>query len=73
MEAVVAVLLGLPMTLLVTAAAFAIGLVGGIPLMLGLRSRHRAVRLAVRFVVDLIRGVPPIVWLFVLFLSLIHI
>ncbi|MDQ1076099.1 MULTISPECIES: amino acid ABC transporter permease [Microbacterium] len=67
MEAVVAVLLGLPMTLLVTAAAFAIGLVGGIPLMLGLRSRHRVVRLVVRFVVDLIRGIPPIVWLFVLF------
>lgn len=67
MEAVIAVLLGLPTTLLVTVAAFGIGLVGGIPLLLGLRSRHRPVRLIVRVVVDLIRAIPPIVWLFVLF------
>lgn len=67
MQALLAILLALPTTLLVTAAAFAIGAVVGVPLMLGLRSRHRAVRLAVRFVVDLIRGIPPIVWLFVLF------
>lgn len=66
-DALLVVLLGLPMTLLVTALAFAIGLVGGIPLMLGLRSRIRAVRLGCRLVVDLIRGVPPIVWLFLLY------
>jgi len=66
-DALLVVLLGLPMTLLVTVLAFTIGLIGGIPLMLGLRSRTRAVRLACRFVVDLIRGVPPIVWLFLLY------
>ncbi|MFC6354626.1 amino acid ABC transporter permease [Luethyella okanaganae] len=66
-DAITVVLLGLPFTLLVTALSFAIGLVGGIPLMLGLRSRIRPVRLAIRFVVDLIRGVPPIVWLFLLY------
>lgn len=66
-EAILAVLLGLPMTLVVTAAAFAIGLVGGVPLMLGLRSRHAVVRLGVRVIVDIIRGVPPIVWLFLLY------
>jgi polar amino acid transport system permease protein len=66
-EALVAVLLGLPMTLLVTALAFLIGAVGGIPIMLGLRSRWVPLRLTVRFIVDLIRGIPPIVWLFLIY------
>lgn len=69
-DALVAILLGLPMTLVVTVAAFAIGLIGGIPLLLGLRSRIRVVRLAVRLVIDLIRGVPPIVWLFLLYFGI---
>ena len=67
MNAFTAVLLGLPMTLLVTAAAFAIGIICGIPLMLGLRARWKPVRLALRLVVDVIRGVPTIVWLFLLY------
>lgn len=66
-DALLVVLLGLPMTLLVTALSFTIGVIGGIPLMLGLRSRIHWVRLACRLVVDLIRGVPPIVWLFLLY------
>ncbi|MEV6347658.1 amino acid ABC transporter permease [Actinoplanes sp. NPDC051851] len=65
-----AVLLGLPLTLVVTAAAFALGAVGGIPLMLGLRSRFTPVRLLVRLAVDLLRGVPTIVWLFLLYFGL---
>jgi polar amino acid transport system permease protein len=66
-DALTAVLLGLPMTLLVTALAFVIGAVGGIPIMLGLRSRWTPLRLSVRFIVDLIRGIPPIVWLFLIY------
>ncbi len=64
--ALLAVLRGLPMTLLVTLAAFAIGLIGAVPLALLLRARWVVVRLVFRFVVDLIRGIPIIVWLFVL-------
>lgn len=67
MDALTAVLLGLPMTLLVTAASFAIGLAGGIPLMLGLRSKNRRVRMTFRLIIDVIRGVPTIVWLFLLY------
>ncbi len=66
-DAFFAVMLGLPLTLLVTASAFAIGLVGGIPLMLGLRSQITPVRLLTRFLVDIIRAVPPIVWLFLIY------
>lgn len=66
-SAILTVLAGLPMTLLVTALAFSIGLVGGFPIMLGLRSRIAPVRLCVRMLVDLIRGIPPIVWLFLIY------
>lgn len=61
------VLLGLPMTLVVTASAFTIGILLGFPVMLGLRSRYAPVRLAFRVAVDIVRGVPPIVWLFLIF------
>ena len=66
LDAFLAVLSGLPMTLLVTLAAFVIGLIGAVPLALLLRARWLVVRLVSRFVVDLIRGIPIIVWLFVL-------
>ncbi|MDF2442191.1 MAG: polar amino acid transport system permease protein [Subtercola sp.] len=67
MNEFLAVLAGLPLTLLVTVCAFAIGLLGGLPIMLGLRSRILPVRLLCRLIVDLIRGVPTIVWLFLLY------
>jgi polar amino acid transport system permease protein/cystine transport system permease protein len=66
-DAITAVLLGLPMTLLVTALAFTIGAIGGIPIMLGLRYPWKPLRLTIRFIVDLIRGIPPIVWLFLIY------
>lgn len=65
--ALLAVLAGLPLTLVVTAVAFAIGLVLGVPIVLGLRSPILPLRLATRLLVDLIRGVPTIVWLFLLY------
>lgn len=67
MDVVYAVLLGLPVTLLVAGAAFLIGALAGVPLMLGLRSGLRPVRLLFRLVVDIIRGIPPIVWLFLIY------
>jgi len=66
-NAFIAVLMGLPMTLLVTVVAFAIGAIGGIPIMLGLRLRFAPLALLFRFAVDLIRGIPPIVWLFLIY------
>lgn len=66
MDAFSAVLQGLPMTLMLTASAFAIGIVGAVPLAVGLSSSNIVVRLACRLFVDLVRGVPIIVWLFLL-------
>ncbi|HEX6501300.1 MAG TPA: amino acid ABC transporter permease [Micromonosporaceae bacterium] len=62
---------GVPMTLAVTAGALALGAVLGLPVMLlATRSPWRPVRGAVRLVVDLVRGVPPIVWIFILYYGL---
>lgn len=66
MDALLAVLQGLPMTIVLTLSAFAIGIVGAVPLAVGLSSSSILVRLASRFFVDLVRGVPIIVWLFLL-------
>ena len=66
MDALSAVLQGLPMTLGLTLSAFAIGIVGAVPLAIGLSSSNLPVRLASRLFVDLVRGVPIIVWLFLL-------
>lgn len=65
-QAFLAVLQGLPMTLLLTFVSFIIGMLLGVPIVLGLRARAGVVRLPMRFVVDFIRGIPIIVWLFVL-------
>jgi polar amino acid transport system permease protein/cystine transport system permease protein len=55
------------MTLLLTVASFVIGGIVGIPLALGLRSKIAPLRWLLRFLVDLIRGIPIIVWIFVLY------
>ena len=67
MDALRTVLLGLPMTLVVTAGALATGTVLAIPLTLGLELRRGPVWFVCRAVVDLVRGVPPVAWLFILF------
>ncbi len=66
MDAFSAVLQGLPMTIGLTLSAFAIGIVGAVPVALGLSSPNMLLRLVSRFFVDLVRGVPIIVWLFLL-------
>lgn len=67
MEMLKAIAIGLPLTLLVTVLALMIGTVVALPLVAGLRSRNRAVWLLTRGIIDLLRGVPPVVWLFILY------
>jgi His/Glu/Gln/Arg/opine family amino acid ABC transporter permease subunit len=61
---------GIPMTLTVTGGALAIGAVVGLPVMFLTQSGHVAVRAPTRFVVDLVRSIPPIVWIFILYYGL---
>lgn len=67
MEHLQAVLLGVPLTLLITFSSLLIGAVGGVPLVLGLRSRQVVFQVICRTLVDLLRGIPAVVWLFVIY------
>lgn len=67
MDAVSAIAAGIPLTLLLTFSGFAIGAIGGLPLALMRRSHRRLVRFPARMVIDLLRGVPPIVWILFIF------
>jgi polar amino acid transport system permease protein len=64
------VLIGVPMTLYITVLAFLIGAVLGVPLALGRRSSWAPVRALSRLVIDILRGIPPIVWLFIIFFGI---
>lgn len=66
-DLLLSILRGLPATLGVTLGAFLIGAVLAIPLVLMRRSRVTLLRLVSRIYVDVLRGIPPIVWLFILF------
>jgi len=66
-QAFLAILPGLPWTLAVTACAFAIGALLGLPLMFARQSKSLVVQLLAGGYVNLVRGIPPIVWLFIIF------
>jgi polar amino acid transport system permease protein len=61
---------GLPWTLAVAAGAFAIGALLGLPVMLSEESSWTPLRLLARSYVNLVRAVPPIVWLFIVYFGI---
>jgi len=67
MDVLRALVSGVPLTLGVTACAFVLGAVLAVPVLLMLRSRVLGVRVLARVAVDLVRGIPPVVWLFILY------
>lgn len=70
MEYLPAILSGVPLTLLLTVAGFTIGAIGGIPLVLARRSRFFVPRAVARTLIEFLRGVPPIVWIFVIYFGI---
>lgn len=70
MDTFLTILQGVPMTIGLTVGALAIGAVGGIPLALARRSSIAAVSLAAVSVIEVLRGIPPIVWLFIIYFGL---
>lgn len=64
------ILAGVPLTLILTVVAFVIGLVGGVPLALARRSSNVVARSIARALIELLRGIPPIVWLFIVFFGI---
>lgn len=69
-ELVLHVLRGVPVTIAITLLAFAIGAIGGIPLALLRRSRLRPLAILAGAVIELVRGIPPVVWLFIIYFGL---
>jgi polar amino acid transport system permease protein len=61
---------GIQTTVLITGGAFLVGVVLGLPLALLRRSRSWLLRAPVIAVVEVIRAVPPIVWLFLVYYGL---
>lgn len=67
---VLLILSGLPWTLAVTAGAFAIGLLLGVPICAMHVSRNSVARFLAVAIIIFLRSVPPIVWLFLLFFGI---
>jgi polar amino acid transport system permease protein len=70
MDTFLTILQGVPMTIGLTLAALAIGALGGIPLALGRRSNIPGVRFIAVSLIEILRGIPPIVWLFIIYFGL---
>jgi polar amino acid transport system permease protein len=64
------ILLGLGATAVVTFGAFFIGAVVAVPLVFATRVRFSPLRILVRVYVDVVRSVPPLVWLFLIYFGL---
>jgi polar amino acid transport system permease protein len=61
---------GLSNTLVVTALSFAIGAVVAIPVTVAGRSPFAALRALIRAIVEIVRSIPVLVWLFIVFFGL---
>ena len=69
-ELLLNLLRGIPQSVGVTVGAFTIGLLLGVPLVLMRRSQLWLLRWPARIFIDVMRGIPPIVWLFIIFFGL---
>jgi polar amino acid transport system permease protein len=67
---VLTILSGIWLTLEVTALSLVFGAVLGLPVTLGRRSSIRLVRVAAAAYVDVVRSIPPITWLFLIYFGL---
>ena len=70
MDLFLAILAAVPTTLLVTLGSFAAGALIALPLAAGRRSRFVVVRVLTKGVIDILRGIPPVVFVFILFFGI---
>lgn len=61
---------GIPSTVQLTLGALLIGAVGGLPVMMMRRSELVLPRLIATVYIEIVRGVPPLVWIFIAFFGL---
>jgi polar amino acid transport system permease protein len=67
---VFAILRGLPWTVALTLGAFLAGAVLGMPLVAARQSRILPLRIVAMVLIQIVRGIPPILWLFIIFFGL---
>ncbi|WP_376742994.1 amino acid ABC transporter permease [Ensifer canadensis] len=67
---VLAILRGLPWTVALTLGAFLAGAVLGMPLVAARQSRILPLRIVAMVLIQIVRGIPPILWLFIIFFGL---
>ncbi|MGH6807722.1 MAG: amino acid ABC transporter permease [Ensifer adhaerens] len=65
-----AILRGLPWTVALTLGAFLAGAVLGVPLVAARQSRILPLRFLAMVFIQIVRGIPPILWLFIIFFGL---
>lgn len=65
-----AILRGLPWTVALTLGAFLAGAILGVPLVAARQSRILPLRFAAMVFIQIVRGIPPILWLFIIFFGL---
>ncbi|MCI1634653.1 amino acid ABC transporter permease [Bifidobacterium sp.] len=64
------VLMGLPLTLLLSVSAFAIGFVLAVPISLASVSKSAPIRGLAQLIIWIERGIPPLVWLMLLYFGI---
>ena len=69
-DVLLVVLKGVPMTLLLTGASLGIGIVGGLPFVAARTSKRPLLRMVSRSLIEVLRGIPPLVWLFIIYFGL---
>jgi His/Glu/Gln/Arg/opine family amino acid ABC transporter permease subunit len=67
MQLFLTILAAVPVTLLVTLVSFAAGAVIALPLAAGRRTRFAVLRVLSKGIIDVLRGIPPVVFIFILF------
>ncbi|WP_312367580.1 amino acid ABC transporter permease [Ensifer sp.] len=65
-----AILRGLPWTVALTLGAFVAGAILGVPLVAARQSRILPLRFLAMVFIQIVRGIPPILWLFIIFFGL---
>lgn len=65
-----AILRGLPWTVALTLGAFLAGAILGVPLVAARQSRILPLRFLAMVFIQIVRGIPPILWLFIIFFGL---
>lgn len=67
---VLLILSGLPWTIALTLGSFGIGCIIGVPLLAARRSKFALIRWIAALLIQVVRALPPILWLFIIFFGI---